>query len=57
MPTEEIQRKWVEENCPAGYIGEPDDLAILVVFLCSPRARYINGQVIHVDGGARHFSH
>ena len=57
MPTEEIQRKWVEENCPAGYIGEPDDLAVLVVFLCSPRARYINGQVIHVDGGARHFSH
>lgn len=57
MPTEEIQRKWVEENCPAGYVGEPEDLAVLAVFLCSPRARYINGQVIHVDGGARHFSH
>ncbi len=57
MPSEEVQKQWVSENCPAGYIGEPEDLAVLVTFLCSPRARYINGQVIHVDGGARHFSH
>ena len=57
MPSEQVQRQWVTENCPAGYIGEPEDLAVLVTFLCSPRARYVNGQVIHVDGGARHFSH
>lgn len=57
LPTEEAQRAWVEENCPAGYIGEPEDLAALVAFLASPRARYITGQVIHVDGGARRFSH
>jgi 3-oxoacyl-[acyl-carrier protein] reductase len=57
LPTPEAQRKWVEENCPAGYIGEPDDLAVLVTFLCSPVARYITGQVIHVDGGARRYSH
>ena len=57
LPTPELQRKWVEENCPAGYIGEPDDLAVLVAFLASPLARYINGQVIHVDGGARRFPH
>jgi 3-oxoacyl-[acyl-carrier protein] reductase len=57
LPTEEAQRRWVEENCPAGYIGEPEDLSALVAFLCSPLARYITGQVIHVDGGARRFSH
>ncbi|MCO5091681.1 SDR family oxidoreductase [Bosea sp. (in: a-proteobacteria)] len=57
LPTAEAQRKWVDDNCPAGYIGEPQDLAVLVAFLASPLARYITGQVIHVDGGARRFSH
>jgi 3-oxoacyl-[acyl-carrier protein] reductase len=57
LPSEAAQRAWVEENCPAGYIGEPEDLAVLVAFLASPRARYITGQVIHVDGGARRVSH
>ena len=57
MPTEAKQRAWVEANCPAGYIGEPEDLSVLVAFLSSPKARYINGQVIYVDGGARYYSH
>jgi 3-oxoacyl-[acyl-carrier protein] reductase len=57
LPTPEVQRSWVQQNCPVGYIGDPEDLGALVVFLASPRARYITGQVIHVDGGARRFSH
>lgn len=57
LPTPEAQRQWVADNCPAGYIGEPDDLAVMVTFLVSPVARYVTGQVIHVDGGARRFSH
>ena len=36
---------------PLGRLGEPDDVAHLVVFLCSDAAAYITGQVIHVDGG------
>ncbi len=57
LPTPELQQQWVDANCPAGYIGEPDDLAVVVAFLASPLARYVNGQVIHVDGGARRFAH
>jgi 3-oxoacyl-[acyl-carrier protein] reductase len=56
LPTDVAQREWVEQNCPAGYIGEPEDLAVLVAFLASPKARYISGQVVHVDGGARRAS-
>ncbi|XP_042384197.1 noroxomaritidine/norcraugsodine reductase-like [Zingiber officinale] len=36
---------------PAGRIGEPEEVAALVAFLCMPGARYINGQVICADGG------
>ncbi|NVO58573.1 SDR family oxidoreductase [Rhodobacteraceae bacterium B1Z28] len=39
------------ENIPMGWIGEPDDIADVVVFLASNGARYLTGQVIAVDGG------
>lgn len=57
LPTEEARRAWAEREVPMGYIGEAEDLAVLAAFLCSPRAHYITGQVIHVDGGTRRFSH
>jgi 3-oxoacyl-[acyl-carrier protein] reductase len=43
--------KSVKSKIPAGYIGEPSDIAEAVRFLCSEKARYITGQTLTVDGG------
>ena len=36
---------------PLGRLAEPDDVARLVAFLCSPEASYIHGGIFYVDGG------
>ncbi len=49
-------RKWQSEHeIPVGEYGRPEDLANLVCFLASQRARYITGAVIPVDGGLRRY--
>jgi NAD(P)-dependent dehydrogenase (short-subunit alcohol dehydrogenase family) len=40
-----------DKEIPAKRFGEPEDIAELAVFLASPGAGYITGQVIVVDGG------
>jgi NAD(P)-dependent dehydrogenase (short-subunit alcohol dehydrogenase family) len=40
-----------ERTTPLARIGQPDDIADVVVFLCSNLARFITGQNIVVDGG------
>jgi NAD(P)-dependent dehydrogenase (short-subunit alcohol dehydrogenase family) len=47
---DDIQRRLADAN-PLRRLGTPDDIARVVVFLCSDASRYVNGQVIHVDGG------
>ncbi|HZT87303.1 MAG TPA: SDR family oxidoreductase [Stellaceae bacterium] len=62
--SEQIRRNYPEEyrkshaaaEIPMGRYGEPEQLAVLAVFLASPLAQYITGTVIPVDGGLRRYS-
>ena len=56
-PNIKERKKFIKENIPVGYFGEPEDLGCLAVFLVSPLARYITGELIHVDGGMKRFAH
>lgn len=38
-------------NVPAGRLGQPEEIAALIAFLCTDAASYINAQIIGVDGG------
>ena len=41
-----------ERRVPMGHLGDPEDVANLVVFLASVKAHYITGTTIQVDGGS-----
>ena len=41
----------LSERIPLGRLGQPADVAELVLFLAGPGSDYITGQVITVDGG------
>ena len=44
-------REGLLKQIPLGNLGQPEDVANAVLFLVSPAARYITGQVLSVDGG------
>lgn len=52
---EDYRKHFAETEIPVKYWGEPEDLAVLAVFLASPLARYITGAVLPVDGGLRRY--
>jgi len=42
---------WVCKRTPAGRWGDPDEIGGLAVFLASPAANYMTGQMLTIDGG------
>lgn len=55
-PTKESEAEFAEEEIPIGRFGEPEELANLAIFLSSPKADYITGTVVPVDGGMFRFA-
>ncbi|HSG70661.1 MAG TPA: 3-oxoacyl-ACP reductase FabG [Planctomycetaceae bacterium] len=47
---EEIREEMFKQ-IPLGRFAEPEEIANAILFLCSPLADYITGQVLHVNGG------
>ena len=46
-----VRMEQLSTRIPAGRWGKPQDIGNVVVFLASPAAAYVNGQVLAVDGG------
>ena len=52
--SDELKKNYLSQ-IPAGRFGEPNDIANACVFLASDEASYINGQVLHINGGLGRF--
>jgi len=52
IPYQDGGRARIEAGIPIGRVATADDIAGPVVFLCSPLARHITGEVVNVNGGS-----
>ncbi len=50
VPFEDFKQFGADQT-PLGRVGEPDDVAGVIAFLCSEDASYVSGQVIYIRGG------
>jgi 3-oxoacyl-[acyl-carrier protein] reductase len=55
-PTPENRAAFAKEHIPMDRFGEPEEFAGMAVFLASPRAGYITGTVLPIDGGMSRFA-
>jgi len=44
-------KKYILEAIPMGRLGEPREIALLMVYLASQASEYVTGQTLHIDGG------
>ena len=49
----EDYRKAAADATPVRRVGQPEDIAAAVTFLCSDDASFVTGQTLYVDGGAK----
>ncbi len=47
----ETLRQQIEAKTPVGRIGQPEEIAGLVLYLASPAANFVTGSVVTIDGG------
>ncbi len=47
------EKKYFTERTLLKRVGQPIDIAKVIVFLASDRASYITGETVHVDGGSQ----
>lgn len=52
MTADPERKAKVLSRTPMGRFGEPDDIGMAAVYLCSPAAKFVSGVVLPVDGGA-----
>jgi 3-oxoacyl-[acyl-carrier protein] reductase len=52
QPYERGGRARIEASIPLGRVATADDIAAPAVFLCSPMARHITGEILNVNGGS-----
>jgi len=48
---DDTQREALLTQIPLNRLGQPEDIAAAVAFLCSPSGAYMTGQTLHVNGG------
>jgi NAD(P)-dependent dehydrogenase (short-subunit alcohol dehydrogenase family) len=44
-------RAELNQRQPVGRLGRPEEIANMVLYLCSPEAEFVTGSVLTIDGG------